>query len=416
MNIIGHPSAGCSTFVQQLTGGELKSTIENNGGIKIHSVIVKQHNGNRERSTWRESELNIDQITESFNKLFASKVEEIQRSPESSEAKMAEPNRGPIEISSRAKQDFASYQKRSKENKCQQKHIFLRIWDFNGKDNFTAPQSMFLEPEVTTVIVMDITKSLHKPLFEDSQTGLTTEDHVTPADYLMYCLEIIHFKALERNIQPAISLVLTHIDEVPEQHSESHINSFINNIQELLEGKLYADYVSEKNIHITDNKADSTKIKDQLCSLISNQRAWGNEIPARWSQLEADIMDKIPSESVKYIHTSKVTELANVYGMHEDEVESFLKFHHSVGDWIFCPDADTVVTDPQWFMGILKSLFQTSETQNKLGLVSERDLQILWKNEDVSILTHLMSSLQLMTPQHDREEKTFLIPSLLPRE
>ena len=369
-----------------------------------------------ESVTYKESELNKDQISEGFNKLLESKAEEMQRNPKTTDAQLAESNPGPtsIEVSYRAKEDFASYQRRFGENKHQQQQIFLRIWDFNGNSNFPALQFMFLEPEVPTVIVMDITKSLHKPLFHDSQAFLRTEHSVTPAEYLIYNLEIIHFKAMERNIQPAISLVLTHIDEVLEQHRESHIKSYINNIQELLDGKPYAVYVSEKNIHITENKVDSTKIKDQIFGLILNPTAWGNEIPARWSQLEADILDKFPSQSVKCIQTYICTEMANVYGTHEDEVESFLEFHHSIGDWIYCSDAGTVVTDPQWFFNILQSLFKNSKIQNKAGLVSEKDLHILWKGEDVPVLVNLMSSLQLMVPLQSQNEKTFLIPSLLP--
>ena len=426
LNVVGHPKAGASTFVQQLMGGGMKGRMGNGGGIKVHSVTVEHNLSSGESSSWKECENDMDQITEGFNKLFVSKLDEIQRNytPSSSSKKQVTelsfelPNQETtaIEISSRAKQDFASYQGMKKVNKAQEA-IILRIWDFDGDDNSQSAQHMFLEPEIPTVIAMDITKSLHKPLYEDSQRGKMTEYMETPAKYLSYYLDTIHFKAMERNNQPIISLVLTHIDEIPEQQRESHVKSYIDSIHKVLDRKSYAEYVTEKNINVIENTAKSAyfrAVKDEIVDLISSKRTWGNEIPTRWSQLEADIKDKFPSDTVKYIEMSVVMELANVYGMHKDEVTSFLEFHHSVGDWIHCPNADTVVTDPQWFLDVLKSLFQWADIQNKAGLVSERDLQILWENQDLSILTHLMSSLQLMIPLQNRDERTFLIPSLLP--
>ena len=56
---------------------------------------------------------------------------------------------------------------------------------------------MFLEPEAATVFVMDI-KSLHKLSFEESQGCLSTGNLETPAEQQTYCLEPIHFNALER--------------------------------------------------------------------------------------------------------------------------------------------------------------------------------------------------------------------------
>ena len=45
---------------------------------------------------------------------------------------------------------------------------------------------------------MDIIKSLHKLLYEESQRGTSTGECETRAEQLIYCLEPIHFNALER--------------------------------------------------------------------------------------------------------------------------------------------------------------------------------------------------------------------------
>ena len=292
--------------------------------------------------------------------------------------------------------------------------MFVNIWEFDGHDNLQV-QQMFLEPEVTTVIMMDISKNLHQPLPADSLRGPSTGDLETPAEYLIFFLESINFKAIEMTIQPAISLLLTHKDEIPEHHRENYIKSYINSIHEILDGKHYAKYVTDDNIHVLGNMAqpaDLIEVEDKLYGLLPSKSAWGNEIPARWSQLEADIRDRFQSSTI--IQTDIVTMMASAYGMHEDEVESFLEFHHSAGNWITCPADGTVITDPQWLLNILQSLFKNSEIQSKAGLVSEEDLHILWKGEDVPALVNLISNLQFMTPIQSQNEKTFLIPSLLP--
>ena len=72
--------------------------------------------------------------------------------------------------------------------------MFLSIWDLDSVDNLQAAQHMLLEPEAAIVFVMDIIKSLHKLLYEESQRGMSTGESETRAEQLIYCLEPIHFK------------------------------------------------------------------------------------------------------------------------------------------------------------------------------------------------------------------------------
>ena len=414
LNVVGHPRAGASTFVQQILGEKMTNKDVSHDFIKIHSVKMGH-------LTWEECSQTMDQITEHFNELLVTEVENTE-----SNFELLSQESTPLTINSRTKIDFTTFKGIFRGNKHQEHPVFLKIWDFDGQNKFRAAQELFLEPEVATLIVMDMSKSLHKPLHEGLQSEKSNEELETPAEYLIYYLETIHLKALERSIQHPISLFLTHRDKIPQEIRKSYINSYLKDIHELLEGKPYAEYLSDCNIHITDNKvepADMTGIRKFFTDFISCQQEWGNEIPARWSQLEADVKETSVQDSVKYFQTSVVREMATAYGMHEDEVDSFLEFHHSVGDWIYCLDAGTVVTDPQWLLNAIQDLFKTFDTLGPVvplellnnGLASEKALETIWKGEDIAFLINLIINLHLMILLPETENRKYLIPSLLPR-
>ena len=78
------PGADAGTFILQLTGGMMQDQLDSQSGIKVHTFRVGYDSGNSEDSTWNKTEISMNQITESFNKMLLSRVEEIQSNPASS--------------------------------------------------------------------------------------------------------------------------------------------------------------------------------------------------------------------------------------------------------------------------------------------------------------------------------------------
>ena len=86
----------------------------------------------------------------------------------------------------------------------------LSLWDLGGQNEFITTHHLFLDIDATTLVVMDISKSLHHHLEEKPKLGHPN----TPAEVLCYWLNTIHNQALEKNMKPNIALVLTHKDMV----------------------------------------------------------------------------------------------------------------------------------------------------------------------------------------------------------
>ena len=136
-------------------------------------------------------------------------------------------------------------------------------------------------------------------------------------------------------------------------------------------------------------------------------------------------------ESTKYLHASDIKELAAAYDMKDEEIQSFLKFHHTLGDFIHFDDPgldDVVITDPQWLVNVSKSLITTKDFVGKRklsatitqelnrGMVSKQSLAVLWRGNNVEFLIQLMTKFNLIIPAYSNEESKFLIASMLPAE
>ena len=166
--------------------------------------------------------------------------------------------------------------------------------------------------------------------------------------------------------------------------------------------------------------------------MLTQQKSWGAERPVRWLKLEADILEKANEERTKVLRLSDVKVLAEAYAMSEDEIKSFLRFHHTMGDFLYYPDTslkNLVITDPQWLIDSFKDIITTREfidkrplsvelrKQLKQGIVSKKILKLLWKSRNVDFLAALLMKFHLMlrlaTPTSS--EKSFLIPAMLPK-
>ena len=164
---------------------------------------------------------------------------------------------------------------------------------------------------------------------------------------------------------------------------------------------------------------------------MTRQEGWGIERPVKWLKLEADILQKAKKEAAPYIKVSAYESMASSYGMGTYEVDSFLQFHHTLGDLVHYNDPtlrDVVITDPQWLVDSFKTLITAEEFLNsrnleprilqelKKGTVSRRSLDVLWKGNDIDFLIQLLVKFNLILPLESMTgtSTTFIIPCMLP--
>ena len=123
-------------------------------------------------------------------------------------------------------------------------------------------------------------------------------------------------------------------------------------------------------------------------------------------------------------------QLASKLEIENNELDSFLQFHHSMGDLIHFKKFKLdhlVITDPQWLVDMLKALVthhdfldkrniesEILEEYKRTGLVTETLLQILWRGNDVQFLTLLLQKFQLLIPIKEGKSTKYLVPSMLP--
>ena len=302
----------------------------------------------------------------------------------------------------------------------------LRLWDLGGQNDFINTHHLFLDAKATTLIVLDITKKLHRTFHGEIKLG----NPKTPAEVLCYWLNSLQEKNDSTIEKPNVVIVLTHIDLIRSTKRDKYIASYIEDILKLLNGKPYSELITQGDIYTVDNNSTDDSIfqnlKKQLLQKLIQQEGWGKKIPIKWLKLEADILERKENET-KFISLSQVAEMGTVNGMISEEIESFLRTHNSLGNFIHYTDPDLrhiIITDPQWLVDMCKSVITNHiflEERNlspltldqlKKGHVTKNALAELWGGEEVTFLTELMLKFHLFLPLVESGE--YLIPCMLP--
>ena len=130
----------------------------------------------------------------------------------------------------------------------------INLWDSGGQDEFFVTHHLFIDVEATTLIVMDITKELRKPLGTTLKESTKMGIPRTPLEFLFYWLNAIHIKSTEKQVEPNIALVFTHKDMIQAEDAEQYVEAYIRDVLSSIEHKPYSEYVSRNNIFVVDNK------------------------------------------------------------------------------------------------------------------------------------------------------------------
>ena len=120
---------------------------------------------------------------------------------------------------------------------------------------------------------------------------------------------------------------------------------------------VYAE-VAIDNTTAVSNPGSSglTQLREKIMEVAKKQSYWGERRPIRWLLL-ADKLDE-EREKRPQIPLAEVKNLATECGLKSDEeVFTFLTFHHNLGDLIYLNDSglrDTVILSPQWLGDVFR--------------------------------------------------------------
>ena len=298
----------------------------------------------------------------------------------------------------------------------------INLWNYDNREEYRALNQLdlFLKAEALILYVMDVNLNLFSPVKRRTSELKLNENPKTSAEIMAHWLSSVHVQAKTENFKPNIVLLLTHVDSIREREQKQYIARYIQTIIDLVEGKPYADYISKENI-ISGSFND---IRGQLFDRIRKLPSWGVKKPIRWLGLELEILRYEDLRFARYdgygkkpyLLLSEVKKLASKHDMDDYEIESFLRFHHVLGDFIYRPlskGESCVITDPQLLMSIFGDV--VSAAKRSKGIVSKEHLQCIWEIHDNPFLIDLMISFDFVLSL-DNQKKTYLVPSMLPME
>ena len=468
MILAGYSEAGKTSLANRLLGKEFNGDEEKSTeGIALHRIESTFNNKVKQKKggMWTEKPINTSDLRSIFSHAVWS--EEKKMSSEGSSGKLSthgkrpltedkeqdnngnEAKRGkteeesplsgsPLEPEEASKMQISEETRKELDNanvivelELGEKTPFaLSVWDLGGQDEFISTHHLFLNTEATILIVMDITKGLHRLIGGKSELGYLN----SPAEVLHYWLNLFHTDAVQHQRTPNIAIVLTHTDLIEcDMISEKarKIDDYKEQIVGLIKGKPYGKYIDINKIYAVSNKtgndSDFEKLRDELFQHLIKQEIWGFEMEIQWFKLKEKIITKANQKGEKYLHLYEIWELAEELGMNTHDVEEFLNSQTTLGDFVYFPEMrDLVITEPKWLVDKCKDLITVREFIDKRNLppklksdlnkgeITENGLLQLWKDKCVVVfLIKLMEKFDLLVDVSDHLERKYIIPCML---
>ncbi|KAL3854522.1 hypothetical protein ACJMK2_013787 [Sinanodonta woodiana] len=161
---------------------------------------------------------------------------------------------------------------------------------------------------------------------------------------------------------PAVILVGTHVDKIPESYRHEVCEKYFREIRMYLKDKPTRFHLVDEDFAIDNTVVDSklVDLRKKILEVASQQLYWGEEVPARWILLERELM-KLRDSGIKVIHRT----LLEAFNRAEDvqipteELDLFLKFQNDIGTILYFSIEvlkDKIVLVPQWMIDAVKSL------------------------------------------------------------
>ncbi|KAL3854538.1 hypothetical protein ACJMK2_013803, partial [Sinanodonta woodiana] len=259
----------------------------------------------------------------------------------------------------------------------------LGLWDFAGQYVFYTTHQTFLSYRAVYLLVIDLSQHI-TALIQDECFFDTAGFNLCQVQELIDTwLNLIHScTPSSQPGTPAVILVGTHLDKIPERYRHEVCEKYFREIRSYLKSKPSRLHLVDEDFAIDNTVEDITLValKQKIIEVAKQQPYWGEEVPARWILLEKELM-RLKDAGIKVIPRT----LLEAFNQPEDvkisteELDLFLTFQNDIGTILyFSIDVlrDKIVLVPQWMIDAVKSLI-TAEMfvlRNALAISDKWDL------------------------------------------
>ncbi len=266
----------------------------------------------------------------------------------------------------------------------------LNVWDFGGQQIYHATHQFFLTHRSLYVLVDDTCKD-HKSV---SEAGFK--------DWL----ELIEVFG---GHSPTL-IFQNEKDGRSKPIAFDGIRGRYDNVKELYAGDLAKSEAADK-------------VRDGIEYFASHLSHIGEEVPARWLQVRADIEELAAKQP--YV---PVEEYFEIYGRHIefDDTKALLlsRYLHDLGVFLHFQDDPllkrTVILQNQWATDAVFRILDDETVKKSLGRFTGEDCARLWTGSAYARmhpeLLKLMQRFELCYEMRDSQPQTWLVPQLLPPE
>ncbi|KAL3854625.1 hypothetical protein ACJMK2_013886 [Sinanodonta woodiana] len=247
--------------------------------------------------------------------------------------------------------------------KCLEEYAKLGMWDFAGQYVFYTTHQTFLSYRAVYLLVLDLSQQI---------TALIKDECFIDTAGLKLCqvqetidtwMNLIHSCApSSQSGIPAVILVGTHVDMIPERYRHEVCEKYFREIRSYLKNKPTRFHLVDEDIAIDNTVVDSklVALKQKIVEVAKQQPYWGEEVPARWILLERELM-RLKSAGIKVIRRTLLEDFnqAEDVPISTEELDLFLKFQNDIGTILYFSKEvlkDKIVLVPQWMIDALKSL------------------------------------------------------------
>lgn len=120
------------------------------------------------------------------------------------------------------------------------------------------------------------------------------------------------------------------------------------------------------------------QLKEAIMDVAKSSFYWGEEVPARWIELQQALYDR-RSDGSNFIKMSDLRKINSklVYPLESDDhIRLFLKVQHEMGLLIYFGDSedlrDTIILEPQWIIHAFRHLIRAKDFSEKYGQLQKQ--------------------------------------------